>query len=216
MKTYVDEYYMALTEQEKASFRSMYNLDFDKMGGNIMVALGSSGGLADAGLMSFSNFMLSIQSKSIVFNPCRVVSVSGRARVFRDCDNDTLVFDYTSQHLPGFSYQFEDRLVTFSADLLVPAVVYGRGEVVMVGVANTEALALTLEGRKATFYSRTRQTIWTKGESSGNYIAVNRVRYNPRGDGAVVYESDMLPPTVCHTGKASCFSYDDELTRLFG
>jgi phosphoribosyl-ATP pyrophosphohydrolase/phosphoribosyl-AMP cyclohydrolase len=77
------------------------------------------------------------------------------------------------------------------------------GEVRMVAHANREALTKTLDTGRATFWSRSRQALWTKGESSGNTLAVFEVWADCDGD-AVVYLVEPAGPT-CHTGAPSCF-----------
>lgn len=77
------------------------------------------------------------------------------------------------------------------------------GEVRMVAHANREAVAKTLATRKATFWSRSREALWTKGESSGNTLAVFEVWADCDGD-ALVYLVEPAGPT-CHTGAATCF-----------
>ena len=78
------------------------------------------------------------------------------------------------------------------------------GEVVMVGYANKEALEKTFSTGKLTFWSRSRETLWTKGETSGNYLEVVRLRVDCDRD-AVLATVRPRGPT-CHTGAWSCFS----------
>ena len=73
----------------------------------------------------------------------------------------------------------------------------------MVAHANREAVRATLASGKATFWSRSRQALWTKGESSGNTLAVFEVWADCDGD-ALVYLVEPAGPT-CHTGAPSCF-----------
>lgn len=77
------------------------------------------------------------------------------------------------------------------------------GEVRMVAHANREAVETTLSSGKATFWSRSRQSLWTKGESSGNTLAVFEVWADCDGD-ALVYLVEPAGPT-CHTGAPTCF-----------
>jgi len=77
------------------------------------------------------------------------------------------------------------------------------GEVRMVAHANREALQLTLDTRKATFWSRSRERLWTKGEESGNTLAVREVWIDCDAD-CVLYLVEPAGPS-CHTGAASCF-----------
>ncbi len=88
---------------------------------------------------------------------------------------------------------------------LVTAVVqhHETGQVLMVGYMNEESLAITLEERQACFWSRSRQKLWRKGESSGNVLRVKEVRIDCDGD-ALLLKCDPVGPT-CHTNETSCF-----------
>ena len=76
-------------------------------------------------------------------------------------------------------------------------------QVLMVGYMNEEALAATLERRRVTFFSRSRQTLWEKGEQSGNTLHLEDVRVDCDGD-ALLVRAHPVGPT-CHTGTTSCF-----------
>jgi len=91
---------------------------------------------------------------------------------------------------------------------LIPAVVQDdeSGEVLMVGFMNDEALRLTLDTAYATFYSRSRQTLWLKGETSGNRLAVRRVLTDCDDDSVVVRVVREGDGHVCHRGTRSCFT----------
>ncbi len=88
---------------------------------------------------------------------------------------------------------------------LVPAVVqdHRTKEVLMVGFMNPAAWEKTMRTGMVTFWSRTRQTLWTKGETSGNFLRVRRV-WIDCDDDTVLVEADPKGPT-CHTGARSCF-----------
>ncbi|MFW5876561.1 MAG: bifunctional phosphoribosyl-AMP cyclohydrolase/phosphoribosyl-ATP diphosphatase HisIE [Myxococcota bacterium] len=88
---------------------------------------------------------------------------------------------------------------------LIAVVVQDRhsGEVRMVGHANLEAVRLTLETGQAHFFSRSRQTLWRKGETSGHTLTVGEVWADCDGD-ALTYLVDPEGPT-CHTGRRTCF-----------
>ena len=93
-----------------------------------------------------------------------------------------------------------------NADGLVCAVAQqrGTGEVLMVAWMDDEALRRTLTTGKATYWSRSRQTYWVKGETSGHTQHVHEVRLDCDGD-AVLLLVDQIGP-ACHTGSATCFS----------
>jgi phosphoribosyl-ATP pyrophosphohydrolase/phosphoribosyl-AMP cyclohydrolase len=102
----------------------------------------------------------------------------------------------------------------FSMGGLLPVVVqhHRSGEVLMVGFANREAVAKTLETGHAWFFSRSRQRLWEKGETSGNYLDLKALRVDCDGD-ALIYLCEPHGPT-CHTGEQSCFFQQvDEVPR---
>ena len=89
---------------------------------------------------------------------------------------------------------------------LLPAIVqHARtGHVLMLGYMNEAALRATLAGGRVVFYSRSRETLWTKGESSGNYLNVVDVSTDCDSDALLVL-ADPVGPT-CHKGTESCFA----------
>ncbi len=93
----------------------------------------------------------------------------------------------------------------FDAEGLLPVVVRdaATGGVAMLAWANREAVDQTLATGKATFWSRSRKTIWVKGETSGHGIEVLDVIADCDGD-ALLYEARLTGP-ACHTGEKSCF-----------
>ena len=92
-------------------------------------------------------------------------------------------------------------------DGLVPAVVQDdeTNEVLMVGFMNEAALARTRETGSVTFFSRTRQTLWTKGEKSGNRLEVVRLLVDCDDDTLLVRARRHGDGHVCHTGQRTCF-----------
>jgi phosphoribosyl-ATP pyrophosphohydrolase/phosphoribosyl-AMP cyclohydrolase len=89
---------------------------------------------------------------------------------------------------------------------LLPAIVqHARtGRVLMLGYMNDSALRETLSGGRVVFYSRSRETLWTKGETSGNYLNVVDVSTDCDSD-AILVLADPVGPT-CHKGTESCFA----------
>ncbi|MCU0560998.1 MAG: phosphoribosyl-AMP cyclohydrolase [Desulfobacterales bacterium] len=89
---------------------------------------------------------------------------------------------------------------------LVPAVAqdYATGEVLMLGFMNREAWEATLRTGRATYYSRSRKTLWVKGETSGKFQLVKEVRIDCDAD-AVVLKIEQVGGAACHTGHRSCF-----------
>ena len=89
---------------------------------------------------------------------------------------------------------------------LVPAVVQDDKtmKVLMVGFMNREALEKTLDIKKVTFFSRTKDSLWTKGEESGNYLNIVSILIDCDDDTILVKATPDGP--VCHTGNDTCFS----------
>jgi phosphoribosyl-AMP cyclohydrolase len=92
-------------------------------------------------------------------------------------------------------------------DGLVPAVVQDdtSGEVLMVGFMNQAAWDLTRQKGYVTFFSRSRNTLWTKGETSGNRLAVRRILVDCDDDTVLVKAVREGDGNVCHTGERTCF-----------
>ena len=93
-------------------------------------------------------------------------------------------------------------------DDLVPAVVqhYLTGRVLMLGYMNLAALEQTLESGQVTFYSRSKQRLWTKGESSGHVLELVTLGTDCDGDALLVQARPQGP--ACHKGTTSCFADD--------
>jgi phosphoribosyl-ATP pyrophosphohydrolase/phosphoribosyl-AMP cyclohydrolase len=88
---------------------------------------------------------------------------------------------------------------------LVPAIIQHAhsGAVLMLGYMNREALLATLERGRVVFYSRSRQRLWEKGESSGHTLSLKQIRIDCDQDTLLI--SALPAGPVCHTGTASCF-----------
>jgi phosphoribosyl-AMP cyclohydrolase len=93
---------------------------------------------------------------------------------------------------------------------LIPAVIQDSAshEVLMVGFMNQEALDRTVESGFATFFSRTRDKLWMKGETSGNKLRVDRMLIDCDDDTLLVMVTRLGDGNVCHTGERSCFTRD--------
>ena len=102
---------------------------------------------------------------------------------------------------------------------LIPAIAqdYKSGEILMLGYMNHAALNATLETGKATYYSRSRQTLWVKGETSGKVQLVKEIRIDCDDD-AVLLKVEQLGEAACHTGHRSCFykKIEDGTIRIVG
>jgi phosphoribosyl-ATP pyrophosphohydrolase/phosphoribosyl-AMP cyclohydrolase len=98
---------------------------------------------------------------------------------------------------------------------LVPAVVQDdeSGEVLMVGFMNEEALALTRRTGFVTFFSRTRNALWTKGETSGNRLQVQQLLTDCDEDTVLARVKRLGDGNVCHTGARTCFFTEIERAK---
>ena len=97
---------------------------------------------------------------------------------------------------------------------LIPAIIqdYKTREVLMLGFMNEQALNKTIEEKVVTFFSRTKQRLWTKGETSGNFLKVIEVSTDCDNDTILI----LAQPTgaVCHTGNRTCFNLKDKIFDL--
>lgn len=93
-------------------------------------------------------------------------------------------------------------------DGLIPAIVQSRldGRVLMLGYMNEEAVEKTRSTGKVTFWSRSKQRLWTKGETSGNHLLVHKMCSDCDED-AILIVAEPVGPT-CHTGSESCFEVE--------
>jgi phosphoribosyl-AMP cyclohydrolase len=91
-------------------------------------------------------------------------------------------------------------------DGLIPAIIQDRhsGKVLMLGYMNTEAYEKTLKSGYVTFFSRSRQKLWTKGETSGYHLRVREIRVDCDHD-ALLIQAELGGPGCCHMGYKSCF-----------
>jgi len=106
-------------------------------------------------------------------------------------------------------WKWKTIMVTLNFDKLgglVPVVAqdYQAGEVLMLAFMNEAAWKATLETGRATYYSRSRKSLWVKGETSGNMQHVQEIRIDCDDD-AVVLKIEQVGGAACHTGYRSCF-----------
>jgi len=115
-----------------------------------------------------------------------------------------------------------DSSISFShldwakGDGLLPAIVqhWQSGEVLMLGYMNAKALAQTQASGRVTFYSRSRQRLWTKGESSGHVLVLKAIRVDCDADTLLVQAAPHGP--TCHTGTSSCFGESADVRPPLG
>lgn len=95
--------------------------------------------------------------------------------------------------------------INWDANGLVPAIVQDEktNQVLMLAYMNAASLAQTLATGNATFWSRRRKRLWTKGETSGNFLRVREIKYDCDGDTLLLLVEPAGP--ACHTGEVSCF-----------
>jgi phosphoribosyl-ATP pyrophosphohydrolase/phosphoribosyl-AMP cyclohydrolase len=98
--------------------------------------------------------------------------------------------------------------IKFDEKGLIPAIIQDAktGEVYMLGYMNEESLRRTMQSGEVTFWSRSRQEIWHKGDTSGNIIKVKGIKYNCENNSLLVSAEPTGP--VCHTGNRTCFYRD--------
>ena len=96
-------------------------------------------------------------------------------------------------------------MLKFDENGLIPAIIQdaANGEVLMLGYMNEETLKRTVDSGQVWFYSRSRQELWHKGETSGNYLNVRSI-FRDCDDDALLVRVEAAGP-VCHTGNRSCF-----------
>ena len=96
--------------------------------------------------------------------------------------------------------------VQWNADGLVPALAQDArsGEVLMLAWMNREALERTVESGEATYWSRSRKSLWRKGETSGHVLRVKEIRLDCDAD-AILLRVESVAGIACHTGRRRCF-----------
>ncbi len=109
-----------------------------------------------------------------------------------------------SPDLAGSPQQFDE--ITFDQDGLVPAIIQDdeTGSVLMLGYMSAETLSMTVEQGRTVFWSRSRQEIWRKGDTSGNEQRVRSIHYDCDGD-TLLIRVEQVGDGACHTGEYSCF-----------
>ncbi|SMY32135.1 bifunctional phosphoribosyl-AMP cyclohydrolase/phosphoribosyl-ATP diphosphatase HisIE [Photobacterium andalusiense] len=93
---------------------------------------------------------------------------------------------------------------------LIPAIIQDNisGQVLMLGYMNDEALAKTLDTKQVTFWSRTKNRLWTKGETSGNVLQLKNIKLDCDQDTLLIQVNPIGP--TCHLNTTSCFDCDND------
>ena len=96
--------------------------------------------------------------------------------------------------------------LVFNSDGLIPTIAQERStnEILMVAYSNLESLKLSLENKKAYFWSRSKEKIWLKGETSGNILKIFNI-YSDCDNDTLIFEVDLEGSGACHTGAKTCF-----------
>ncbi len=150
---------------------------------------------------------------------CRVVAAGGVSSVEEisalekiGCDVQLGMALYTQK--VSLAQSFMECLDWKKCGELVPVIAQSeRGQVLMLGYSNRAALEKTFETKRLTFFSRTRQTLWTKGETSGHFLEVKKLRADCDRD--TILATVVPHGPVCHTGSFTCFSSEaDEASSL--
>ncbi|HCL57595.1 MAG TPA: phosphoribosyl-AMP cyclohydrolase [Spirochaetia bacterium] len=100
-----------------------------------------------------------------------------------------------------------EKIIDFQKERgLVPVIIqdFITQQVLMLGYMNEEAYQKTLSDQKVWFYSRTRQSLWLKGETSGNFLLVREIYLDCDQD-ALLIKAEQMGKATCHTGAVSCF-----------
>jgi phosphoribosyl-AMP cyclohydrolase len=115
----------------------------------------------------------------------------------------------------GFNMEIDFK----KGDGLIPVIIQDASthEVLMLGYMNQESWEKTLETGKATFWSRSRQKFWVKGETSGHFQVVKEAYLDCDGD-TILLKVDQIGKAACHTGFRSCFHqrYEEEGWKVSG
>ncbi|MBC8945291.1 MULTISPECIES: bifunctional phosphoribosyl-AMP cyclohydrolase/phosphoribosyl-ATP diphosphatase HisIE [Xenorhabdus] len=108
--------------------------------------------------------------------------------------------------IPALTQQEIEKLDWEKVDNLLPVIVQHAvsGTVLMMGYMDQEALNVTLNSGKITFFSRTKQRLWTKGESSGNFLELVEIHSDCDNDTLLILANPVGP--TCHKGTESCFA----------
>lgn len=93
---------------------------------------------------------------------------------------------------------------------LIPAIIVddSSNKILMLGFMNEEALRISIESGKVTFFSRTKNRLWTKGETSGNFLLIKDINSDCDNDSIIIYVTPQGP--TCHLGNYSCFNLKNE------
>lgn len=209
----------------------VYGLDWTKMGGGTVIGVIQDtrcDGIIASGLITPNGLEINLKSQrqgsawtgNLILGQ-RVVT----KEIFSDCDKDTLLIrierfgssemPLKSRYQPGSLEQLRccPKCNHDRCQILAVTQDAKTGQVQMVGVMSQEAVSKTIQTGLATFWSRSRNELWTKGEVSSNFLNVQEVIIDHQSCSVILVTSPVGP--VCHTGARTCFMEPDGSMRQY-
>ena len=101
---------------------------------------------------------------------------------------------------------FKINQLVFNSEGLIPTIAQEKStnEILMMAYSNKNSIEMTLETKKAHFWSRSKKKLWLKGETSGNKLNIVNI-YTDCDNDTLIFEVELMGVSACHTGKKSCF-----------
>ena len=101
---------------------------------------------------------------------------------------------------------FNINQLVFNSEGLIPTIAQEKStnEILMVAYSNKNSIELTVDTKKAHFWSRSKKKLWLKGETSGNKLNIINI-YTDCDNDTLIFEVELIGVSACHTGKKSCF-----------
>ena len=101
---------------------------------------------------------------------------------------------------------FNINQLVFNSEGLIPTIAQetSTNEILMMAYSNKNSIEMTVETKKAHFWSRSKKKLWLKGETSGNKLDVLNI-YTDCDNDTLIFEVELIGVSACHTGKKSCF-----------
>ena len=101
---------------------------------------------------------------------------------------------------------FKINQLVFNSEGLIPTIAQEKStnEILMMAYSNKNSIEMTVETKKAHFWSRSKKKLWLKGETSGNKLNVVNI-YTDCDNDTLIFEVELMGVSACHTGKKSCF-----------
>ena len=101
---------------------------------------------------------------------------------------------------------FKINQLVFNSEGLIPTIAQEKStnEILMMAYSNKNSIEMTVETKKAHFWSRSKKKLWLKGETSGNKLNIINI-YTDCDNDTLIFEVELIGVSACHTGKKSCF-----------